>query len=563
MTKPMYAIGYARVSTPKQAVEGESLESQATSIKRFIEAQGWQTFPEDTVFQEPFTGTTSNRPIYNSIIGIIKAHPGKIKYFVIKVIDRLSREGASAYEGMKKDLMRLGVELRDVSGIIQPSVNTLGELDEEYEWSRTSPSQLGELVVAESSKNERTAILTRLISAQIRLTRQGYKVGRPVDGFINKRVFVEDKKKIIQVPDPDRAHFFIEMFKMRAEGVYSDQEIVDKVNALGYSSKTQKRWNKSKNKVVGKEGDKKLTIKQLQRIIPRLTYCGVICEKWTKHQPIKAQYDGLVTVELFNAANRGKVHVEIDGMRNVEVLYNHYPEKNIRKRHKFNLRFPYKNVAMCATCRRPLLASPSRSKSGKQYSFYHCARNHKRYAIPQTTLDTAFSDYLSKIKFTDEFLSDFEKVLILKYRKEEGHSAKLTAVANDKVAELEHRKAELIESFGKAHTDTMRREIEAKVEKLEEEINMARKERNNLEVKEDDIHEFIAYAKTLMEHPTIILKNIVNMREQLALYSLFFEEFPTYEEIVSRTPKLTLVFKVNNEITDSKSHSVTLQRIEL
>ena len=40
---------------------------------------------------------------------------------------------------------------------------------------------------------------------------------------------------------------------------------------------------------------------------------------------------------------------------------------------------------------------------------------------------------------------------------------------------------------------------------------------------------------------------------QVALYSLFFETFPTYEEIASGTPKLTLIFKVKEENPDEKS----------
>ena len=83
-----------------------------------------------------------------------------------------------------------------------------------------------------------------------------------------------------------------------------------------------------------------------------------------------------------------------------------------------------------------------------------------------------------------------------------------------------------------------------------------------MEVKEDDIHAFIAHAKILMEHPTEMLANITNKQEQLALFSLFFEEFPTYEEILSATPKLTLAFKLNKEAFDAKALKVTLRGIE-
>ena len=53
----------------------------------------------------------------------------------------------------------------------------------------------------------------------------------------------------------------------------------------------------------------------------------------------------------------------------------------------------------------------------------------------------------------------------------------------------------------------------------------------------------------------------MNMQEQLALYGLFFDEYPTYEEIVNGTPKLSLVFKLNDENKGIETQLVTLRGI--
>ena len=98
----IYAIGYARVSTPKQAVEGDSLDLQAERITRScIENNGWTLFPDNLVFQEPFTGTTDVRPVYELILRLIKSNPGKVRYFVVTGIDRFSREGSLKYQQME------------------------------------------------------------------------------------------------------------------------------------------------------------------------------------------------------------------------------------------------------------------------------------------------------------------------------------------------------------------------------------------------------------------------------------------------------------------------------
>ena len=80
------------------------------------------------------------------------------------------------------------------------------------------PAKLRISVIANTAKAEVTNILTRMIGREIELTNQGFKVRQAADGYQNQKVLVEGKKKVIQVPDIDRAKFFIEMFNLRAAG---------------------------------------------------------------------------------------------------------------------------------------------------------------------------------------------------------------------------------------------------------------------------------------------------------------------------------------------------------
>jgi hypothetical protein len=51
----------------------------------------------------------------------------------------------------------------------------------EYEWSRTSPSEIAETVIANTAKAEVTNILTRMIGREIELTNQGFKIRQSAD----------------------------------------------------------------------------------------------------------------------------------------------------------------------------------------------------------------------------------------------------------------------------------------------------------------------------------------------------------------------------------------------
>lgn len=67
-----------------------------------------------------------------------------------------------------------------------------------------------------------------------------------------------------------------------------------------------------------------MTPKMIDRYASKLTYCGVVQQK--RHMTAKAQFDGLVDIDLFNEANRGRLHVEIDSRNEVTVKEKEVPE---------------------------------------------------------------------------------------------------------------------------------------------------------------------------------------------------------------------------------------------
>lgn len=562
-TQKIIVIGYARVSSPKQAQFGESLEDQEKAIRRYCELNGY-TLYQDKVFKEPYSGMNTDRPVYNEILDILKKNKNKInfKYFVFWDFDRLTRAGRSDYEQMWADVVQYGLELRDTSNIIQPEVNEFEEFgfDFEYKWAVSRPNEETEYARVDRAMHERRKILQRLIKPQINLIQSGYHIGRPDEGYINQKIFVENKKKCIQSPDPERAHFVIKMFEYRTEGLLSDPDICKKINALGYQSPTMKRWNRERTKVIGKIGGNPLSVAHLQSIIARTTCCGVICEKWTKYLPVKAQYPGLVSVETFNKANRGKIYIEecsggeINLLRNISI--------HSAKRRKYNPQFPIKGILLCRECGKEMKASYSRGKSGNKFGFYHCTRNHKRYAVSKHEAEGSFSNFINNIRFEDNFLGILEKVLIHQYREKEGLVAQESADINQHIADLERKKSDLIASFPLASSSVVRSGIEEEVEKVQKEIVVARMNRSETELKEDDITAFIGWAKDLVEHPAKMLEDIESPEELRAVSSLIFEKLPTYEELTSGTPNLSLVFKLNSSFVTTKDVMVTLRGIE-
>lgn len=555
-----------RISSLKQQ-EGESLERQEGDIRKFISNKGWRIVPatkaepNGKVWSTAISGRKTDREDFEDILAYIKLHPGLVDHYVFKSIDRATRAGSEEYSVMKRRLAQYGVAMIDTNGVIQPSINTLENLGLEYSWSKYHPSEITENVLATVANQEVTGILTRMIGQEIRLTQQGYRARRPADGYINQKVFVDGKKKTIQVPDPERAKFYIAMFELRAQGL-SDSQIVDRVNAMGYRSVFQDRYSKDHKKIIGRTGGIPLTIKQFQRVIINTIYAGVLCEKWTFYKPVKAQYDGLVSIETFNQANQGKLAIMKASDGGLELVKGYPFGRSGKERMKYNPLFPFKFV-LCPMCDKPFLASVSKGKSGAGFPSYHCARNHKRYAINKKDFDSSVTKYIKSLKFSPEILNGLEATFLNKYRKREKEIVRASGDIHQNIADLEIQQASKLEALEATKSALVREKFEREIEELEVKIKSAGKERLKIQISRDDIKAFMHDMKRIMEHPAEILLNQRDLRVQRELFGVVFNKMPTYEEILSGTPKLSYVFELSSEFRSDENQLVTLQRIEL
>jgi len=187
--KPTNCLIDCRISSSKQ-LDGGGLENQESACVHFVETRGWNILK---IFSKIYSGRAEERKDFEEIIGFIeesKKNRTPIHKYVVKSIDRFTRDGVITFEEMKDRLSYLGVDLVDVYGCIQPNVNTLEHLGISFEWSKRSPTAAIQLMEAQRAKEEVTDILTRTIGSEIALSREGYKVREANDGFLNKKIFI-------------------------------------------------------------------------------------------------------------------------------------------------------------------------------------------------------------------------------------------------------------------------------------------------------------------------------------------------------------------------------------
>ena len=569
--KPKTCVIYCRVSSPKKAQEGDSLDKQTGLCMKYASQKGLKVLGEP--YQESYSGRADSRPKLDEMMGFLFRNQGKVGYVIVFEISRLTRGGSSSYASITEKIRSLGVEVRDTFGIIQEEINIMaeyGDLADNYKFAIKRSSKISEQVYAQVKQDQIDEQLARLIGRQIDLTKLGYWIGTYPYGFRSEKqreTSGDGKKRSILILKPDEAIHVQEIFRLRAEGILSDTEIVKKINSMGYKSRKRIKRDKDGVHAIGRMGEKPLTEKQMEIIIQNPTYAGIVCKMWTRRIPIKAMFDGLVDIETWNKANRGRVYLKHNDDDTYELLRN-YDEKK-RFKTKVSIEYPYKHVIMCPLCGDPFWASAPKGKSGKTFPMYHCAgdRNkkpkHKHYSVPQSDFNQIVEQFVEKLSFTKEYHGAFELIIKDVYRKQHKNQISISQERAENVKEKKVRLQTLYEKLERATSDVVERKLEGDIEKLDEEIKHDEEHRNKSEATEHDFASYMKHARFLLEHPSEILLKARKKEDQRAIWSLVFEELPTYEELKTGTPKLSLFFKTKDTTEGVLDSFVRDARLEL
>ena len=310
------AVLMARVSSDEQA-KGYSLDVQLDSLTKYCQRNDVEIVQS---FQEDFSAKTFDRPGFKKFLQFAKANKGKIDQLLFTSWDRFSRNIAQAYE-MIGILRKLGIQ---PSAIEQPLDMTVPE----------NKAMLAFYLALPEIENDRRSI--KVLGG----IRGAWKVGRWINraprGYRNMR---DVHNKPIIVPN-EKAEQIKSAFEKIANG-FSQAEVRKELASEGYS----------------------FTKSVLSELLRNPVYMGKIFYPAENGEPsylIQGIHEPLISEELFNK---------------VQTILNEKHQKRNRpsittKRDEL----PLRGILKCSFCDGLLTGSPSRSKTGKQYFYYHC--NH-------------------------------------------------------------------------------------------------------------------------------------------------------------------------------------------
>lgn len=560
-TKKKLCAGGLRISSSKQ-LEGDSLEDQKIIISLLAERIGGEVVTWFRYVQSA-TGEDMEKQPFRDVIDHCKAHRGEFEYLLVSRIDRFTRGGFPVFQYLQNELAKYNVSLRDAEGIISNSVVDTFEmygLDTTYKWALNDPDRQKIIQETESNKEEGKKILRRMIGAEIQYTQKGYWMRRPPYGFKSVELVTPNGKRKVLMPEDKEADYIKLMFELASQGNLSDMEIVEELNVRGYVSRTY--HTHKDGQIIDTHGGIPLKCSQLRKYLSNPLYVGVICERWTKNKPVKAIFDGLVTIETFNKANKGKKFIAVDDAGTMEIGTGLVAEWRLKKR-KNNPDFAYKQYVLCPECHKPLLGSSSTGKLGKKHPAYHCSRNHKRFGVNKKTFDETIEEFSNAVELSDDFREKFLETLREEWAKRQSGFTDKALDINTQIMECDMQIKKKLEDFSNTSSPVMKSLIENQVEEIHKKREVIIGSRNKNEHEELDMDRIIKDAKYYMEHLPELLMGDKDPLINASFFGLLFEERPTYTDLVNGTPKLSSIFKLNEEYKKSKNHMVTPRRVEL
>ena len=559
------AVAAIRVSTTKQGTDGDSPEAQKEQIERFAENKGI-TIKKFFVFME--SASKEQQPMQEAV-DYCKDAKNDIDLFIIKSIDRFTRGGSLSYDMLKTQLEASEVQLVDIYGVISAQqVNTLDHLGFEYMWSKYSPSKKSEILEAERSKDELRDIMTRMIGAEIRYTQMGYWMRQPPYGYYSEKVDTNQGKRTILRTQETEAKFIRMMFELRAEGLLTDPEIVEKLNDLGYETRVSYIRDKDDiNRVIDKKGGKPLTVKSMQRIIQNTIYAGINVEKWTDYQPIKCVFDGLIPIDLFNRANRGKKYIAYNHDEGEYEIQRQLHKKHLVEKVIRNPEFPYKKFVLCPECKGSLLGSASRGKNGKYYPAYHCSNKGHYFRVPKDEMDEKIATFVQRLKVNDDQIDTLIKTIRKEFERRQALSGENVEAMDKQIKALESQAETTMGKIMLLSNPTAITYLENEIETIHKRITKLQKEKKRMQHKKPiNIDRILARVRYFLENLDLLLLKQNDAHKKAQLFGVLFDTLPTYADLEGGTQKTPLFTGVNSVFAlagAEKSLMVTPRRIEL
>lgn len=258
-------------------------------------------------------------------------------------------------------------------------------------------------------------------------------------------------------------------------------------------------------------------------MLRRSAYAGWV---ESKSQGIKApgKHEPIVEQNLFD-----RVQLSVSGEATVYQLDN--PD------------FPLRRFVRCASCNRVYTAGWSKGRN-RRYGYYRCVKCPKT-SVRNTVLESQFSELLLRVQPSREYLALFRRAVTDRLNHRERDARKLAQKARAALNEVDQRRERLVEAY--IYDQAIDRSVyEAQLDKLNQQLAMARLRAADAEVEQIDAEGILRFAEHLATNAARLWVEF-NPRQKQRFQRFIFPEGVQYRGGEFLNPRTSLLF---NDLRD-------------
>ncbi len=349
--KGIAAILYVRVSSDRQVLKGDGLDSQAHRLRQYAEARG---LPIENMFSDDMSagGDPMERPGMVAMLSFLRKNHKKRRYVII--FDDLKRfaRNTVAHWTLRGAIQSFGASVESPN----------------YRFDESPEGEFAETIFAAQGQLERKQNRRQVIQKMTARIERGFDTMFQGVGYR----YDKDKSKggKVLVRDEPAASIVQEALEGFASGRFP--LLVDVVRFL----ESHPEFPLNKNGKVHPQN--------VSSMLRRVGYAGMIERPQWGIARRKAQHEPLISYETFL-----KIQDRLDGRPNV-------PDRKDRDED-----FPLRGFVNCGACGSPYTSSWSKSRNGERHPYYHCFNKNcdlRRKTVRRDVLETEFETFVRALE---------------------------------------------------------------------------------------------------------------------------------------------------------------------